>query len=585
MKTLKEKLQILFENKNSKSYIRLVKSRPELNAEVIQCQKEIQSSSVMETLWCVINDAIPPLCECGSSKQFNTFNLGYRPYCGPKCTVRWKNHSSKIKKVWENEEKLANMVLARKNACVEKYGVSNPMFLEEVRHKVKNTNLLKYGVASPFESIIIKEKIKQTNLSRYGVAHPIQLPEIQKKAELSFKKNNPDVKDKMEIARKSFIDQHGVNPFAVDFVKEKLKKTRQEKYGYIHALQKHLSHNQIEILESKIKFIETLQGLTLTEAAEKLGVNSTTIARRAIKYNCRDIFSISSRSRWEFKIKNFLLENNLIEGVDFIQGDRNILEKQELDFYFPKINAAIEVGSIFWHSEINAGRDSKYHHNKWKKCKVKGIDLYQYWDYELQNAWPVISSKILYLFKKPLKTVGARKITDFRSVPIKEEKDFLSKYHIQGFTGDRKKTYGAYFNNELLALISIAVRPQGVEVVRYATNLSASYPGLFSKLLKFTLLELGITKSKILSFSDNRHSSGNLYFKSGFKIRHYSAPTYYYTNDYHSIANKKKFTRQKISSKFNINIEGKSEWQLMQELGYDRIWDAGKILWELDVDY
>ena len=37
--------------------------------------------------------------------------------------------------------------------------------------------------------------------------------------------------------------------------------------------------------------------------------------------------------------------------------------------------------------------------------------------------------------------------------------------------------------------------------------------------------------------------------------------------------------KTKIQDQFGINITDKSEWQLMQELGYDRIWDSGKIKW------
>jgi hypothetical protein len=31
-----------------------------------------------------------------------------------------------------------------------------------------------------------------------------------------------------------------------------------------------------------------------------------------------------------------------------------------------------------------------------------------------------------------------------------------------------------------------------------------------------------------------------------------------------------------------IDLE-KTEWQILQELGYDRIWDCGKIKWELQL--
>lgn len=37
--------------------------------------------------------------------------------------------------------------------------------------------------------------------------------------------------------------------------------------------------------------------------------------------------------------------------------------------------------------------------------------------------------------------------------------------------------------------------------------------------------------------------------------------------------------KSKIAKKFGVDITGKTEWELMQQLGYDRIWDSGKIKW------
>ena len=37
--------------------------------------------------------------------------------------------------------------------------------------------------------------------------------------------------------------------------------------------------------------------------------------------------------------------------------------------------------------------------------------------------------------------------------------------------------------------------------------------------------------------------------------------------------------KSKIKEKFNVDISNKTEWQLMQDNGYDRVWDCGKIKW------
>lgn len=584
--SLKDKLTVLLDGKNSKSYARIVSSAPGICEEVSRTQHLLGTQSVAETLWCILNEAERPLCKCKQNyRLFNTFNLGYKQYCGARCPEKATDHSEKIKKVWKDTDKLAQMIRKKEATCLEKYGATNAATTDAIREKTRLTNLSKYGSETPLQSETIKAKIKKSVHKKYGVEFPFQSRDIQQKAKSTFEKNNPYLSDKMQIARTAFIAKHGVNPFAVDEIKEKIYRQRKEKFGYKHALQSHMSTWVVDVLENKIDFINRLTGLTLSEAGELLGVNPTTIARRAVAYDCKDIFSTATRSKWEFKFKTFLESIGLVEGRDFVQGDRTVLSGKELDFYFPRINTAIELGSVYWHSEISAGRGHSYHFDKWKQCYNKGIDLLQYWDFELASSWNVIESKILYLFKKIPVTIGARCIKEFKLLSIEEEKAFLAKNHLQGFTGDRRKAYGAIYNGKTVGLMAVAIRPTAIEITRYATDINSTYPGLFSKMLKYVLNDLSIFDKDVISFSDNRHSSGAVYKKSGFVLSKESAPSYYYTKDYHNIEHKKKFTKDKIKTKFNVDIDNKTEWQLMQEEGYDRIWDAGKKLWKLSATY
>ena len=53
-----------------------------------------------------------------------------------------------------------------------------------------------------------------------------------------------------------------------------------------------------------------------------------------------------------------------------------------------------------------------------------------------------------------------------------------------------------------------------------------------------------------------------------------------YTLRYHKLSlNKKKL--EKLYPGIDTD---KTEWEIVQELGYDRIWDCGKIKWQLDLD-
>lgn len=93
----------------------------------------------------------------------------------------------------------------RKQTCLNKYGVENPMqneqiknrlkdsifkkfgvesvaVLDSVKKKRKQTCLQKYGVECNLQEEDTKEKIKQTCLKKYGVEHPSQNKEISLRA-------------------------------------------------------------------------------------------------------------------------------------------------------------------------------------------------------------------------------------------------------------------------------------------------------------------------------------------------------------------------------------------------------------------
>lgn len=583
---LKPQLIELFNGVNSKVYVRMLERRPELYSDVIIYQNTIKTRTIPETLWCIFqNDSIDNhFCKCGNYAQFNTFVKGYYTYCGLDCKEKYNDHSTKLKKFWkDNEEKKVQIVENGKATCLEKYGVENVLLYDPIKEQIKQTNLEKYGVETPFHSKEIQEKIKNNCLKIYGVDYPLKSKYIQEKARETFKKKYPDLTGPLQLARQAYIDIYGGNPFSIQYVKDKLTETRLAKYGYKHALQKHLSARTIEILENETLFKNEIAGLSLTEAAIKIGVNGTTIARRCKQYDCRDLIVKASKSSLEYRINTYLQSIGLIENIDYIRGDRSILYGLELDFYFPSYNLAIEVGSLFYHSELNANRGEYYHYNKWKECNKNNIILLQYWDCELENSWDVICSKILYMTNKHKTIIGARKITTIQQINVDVEKEFLNKNHIQGFTNSRSKCYGAFINDNLIAVMSLKIKFNNIEIIRYATDLQSVYPGLFLKIVKFTIKDNNLTNAIISTFSDNRHGNGNLYRKTGFAPISFNKPSYYYTENYHTCFHKSNFRKELIETKFNIKFnEGETEWQKMQELGYDRIWDAGKIKWQLE---
>ena len=574
---LKERIENILKNIQSKQFASRLKKFPiELN-ELEEFTKQYSPKNISEQLFILLKGP-PSINECGQYPLFDTFEKGYRTFCGSrsKCQCS-RNKQRKVITDMNNsfsDEKKQEIQKKREQTNLKKYGFTNPALNLEVKAKVEQTNLKLYGAPTPVQSSIVQEKIKQTCLEKYGVETPFQNKDIQQKSKDTTLQRYGKL---MSQARAALYEKYdGLNPFAVEEVKEKAKSTLQKKYGRTSPKQFHLTNEQLITLTDKDKLEKIVKGTSFKGAAIKLGVSDSTIARYCRQHNIEYTY-FSNESTNEIIIKTILDHHN----IEYISNDRSHIKNKlplELDFFLPKYNIAIEVGSIFNHSELNSGRGKKYHWHKWNECRKKEITLYQWFDDELKNL-PIIENKILYITNKIQTNVGARK-TKLVSITSKEEHEFLDKNHIQGFSSDRSFSIGASYNSELVAVMTFASRAKYIELTRYATKLGSVYPGLFSKMFKFMLLML--PNMPIISFSANCHSNGNLYIKNGFVFDHYVEPTYFYTLDYHSRLSRNGFMKSKLLQQYPNLDSSKTEWELVQELGYDRCWDAGKIAWRYD---
>ena len=72
--------------------------------------------------------------------------------------------------------------LKTKQVFNKKYGVDNILELEEIKDKIKQTNLERYGYINPNSNKDILEKRWITNFNRYGVKIPTQNEEVKQKS-------------------------------------------------------------------------------------------------------------------------------------------------------------------------------------------------------------------------------------------------------------------------------------------------------------------------------------------------------------------------------------------------------------------
>ena len=217
-------------------------------------------------------------------------------------------------------------------------------------------------------------------------------------------------------------------------------------------------------------------------------------------------------------------EKNLIEWVKNyyssahkIRINREGKKFFEYDIYVPELKLAIEYCGLFWHSE--AYKENNYHLNKLQLCNSKNIRLITIFEDEWLERQKQVKGFFLSVLNKNSRKLYARKLK-LKEVSKEEAKTFLEETHIQSFT-TFCISFGLYQDEELLAVITgNQHHRQGhghlFVLNRLAFKYDVSIAGGSSRLLK-ALIQWARTNGygKLISWSDNRWSEGNVYEKLG----------------------------------------------------------------------
>ena len=183
--------------------------------------------------------------------------------------------------------------------------------------------------------------------------------------------------------------------------------------------------------------------------------------------------------------------------------------------------------------------------------------------------------------------IFARKC-QIKNVSYKEAKIFLENNHLQGNCISSIRI-GLYFNNQLFSLMTFGKlrlpisnnrnHIETYELIRFVNKINTNVIGGASKLLSF-FIKNNKPKS-IISYSDNLISTGHLYEKLGFKFSHISKPGYWYVVN--NIREHRFNWRKNVLVKMGYNKE-KTEFEIMAELGYYKIFNAGNKKWIMNLD-
>lgn len=396
------------------------------------------------------------------------------------------------------------------NTLMEKYGVKNVMHLDSVK-KTHN------DAVNSVDFIEADRKRKITVKDKYGVEYVQQNKEINKKTSETVEKIYGE---KYVFLTKENRDKSILASSTED---SKLFRKYNLKIKYSNELKK-IGLNLIDY-DGYNYFIKC-------EKEHVYEITDTLLYTRN-KFNknvCTICNPISSCSESQKELLSFI--KSLYYG-EIINNIRSIIEPYEIDIYLPEIKLAFEFNGVYWHSD--KFKDDKYHITKYKMCKKLGIDLINIWE----DDWVNNKELIKELVKKKLGITPSNKIYArkcfIKNISIEEEKDFLTNYHLQGYTPSSYK-YGLYYNNDLVSILTFSKRyikkdsDYDIELLRYAIKTDYAIVGGIEKLFKHFLNN---TDFKIIkTYSEPSYFNGNVYSKLGFEYKHLSEPSFFLMKRY-----------------------------------------------------
>ena len=490
------------------------------------------SEFIPEKIYSAINNE-SNICENGNKRVIKSYPKGWQ-YCGSakSCICAKRTISNKCKAAWANftVNKIKSIVENRISTVKSLYNVDNVGKLQSA-----------INARSEFYKDIEKvngvtTKVKNTKKERYG---------------------NENYRND-----------------------EKIKETCLKKYGVDNGLllTKNNSNLNLTLLKNKDTLLTLFPRLGVNEIASELGVSTTTVYRYLSEHNIRDPY----KSTFELEICEYL--NSL--GITNIETNRRNIIGKELDIFLPDYNLAIEYNGEIWHHDQIGHIDKKYHQSKFLLCESKGIELLTIFGLSWKKDKELWKEKFKAKLQLSHNKVYARK-TSIVKLLAKETKDILTKNHVQGYT-TAEYCYGLMYENKLVALMTFSSKRPGIgkdrgndayELVRYVTNINVV--GGASKLLSYFIKQH--SPKLIYSYSNNQYSVGKLYKVLGFSLESDNPPSYsYYNPKEQTIKHRYNFTKHKLVKQGYDS--SKTEFQIMNDLGYLRIWDCGTRTWVLNLE-
>lgn len=283
------------------------------------------------------------------------------------------------------------------------------------------------------------------------------------------------------------------------------------------------------------------------------------------------------------------------------------MEGLEIDLYDPERKLGIEYHGLLFHCSRRC-KDNMRHKRKADLAERAGIQLIQIYETEWLQKRECVIDKIDAILHMDMTSVYARKL-ELKIMNSDKERaevnSFMEENHIQG-KAPYKWGVALMDNSGIVAACTFRYgtgyaaggQAEGTdkywELNRFASRLHTSVTGGLSRCISAFAKEHPDVDS-VVSFADRRWTcpTRSAYSSSGFTEVCRVEPNYMYTKlDAKKPLLNKQFMRKAAiarrasvagSKESSVYSPDKTEFQMATELGYYRIYDAGKIKYRIDL--
>jgi len=520
---------------------------------------------------------------------------------------------------------LSSKLLAEKSArCLKQYGVTSTLARADIKEKIDKTNLERYG-GSPLVSPLIREKVKATLLERFGVDNALKSDKIKEKVKATnierYGGNAPisdeRVAGKMrvtltelygenykevvsDLSRKAVLEKYGVETvFSLPEIQEKITASNLVKYGVEHPLQNgdilkkmtdtNLKRHGVKFIGEKTFVDGSLEREKIRKTCEErygykfvlltnglyLGAYLKLHKRTDLNYtSCKYVFltyGFEALREYVEEGKDFGSITSLERQASKLLGLEpcfKVLKNRKRPDFELRPDLYLDIDGLFWHSSYVL-KDPYHHFNKRLKYEESGLRLLQIRDNELVLKPGIVKSLTENALGRSEKIYG-RQCT-VADVSWGDASRFLTDNHLQG-VGPPSTSVGLYHGGNLVMLIAVRKKKEGVEIARLCSLNGKIVVGGFSRLL--AVVKKRWNPAFVESWCDLRYATGKGYEKVGFaKVKDILSWSW---TDFQEVYNR-------LRCRANMDDRALAEAEHAADLGWVKIYDAGQRLYRLNV--